>query len=458
MQSLNPLWRTFIFIVVASFVTAAAIIYVEWRNIKSEASKELLYANNIMTSSIQSVFHKNEALLKILGERLVELGALESPDSLSWNLVDDLLKDNPELAGIGLANPDGQLVLTSFNIDRKKLPNLLETPETADSFKQALNSKSMVVGRTYYMKALAQWRIPLRYRISNAQGKVTAVMTTGLKLDSAQILWSSMHLPDHMRAVIVRKDLYRQYVSERLTDGIAGMYTEPVSNNKYDQFEKLLLTQTGMNFPRLHASGKTISLFALFGDKNTPILTSINYDPTYQHYTLIFIPLSALYGKLLTPVSLLLILLFCFNAVLYWIFNVNVRLQLNSKRHLKFQATHDQLTELPNRRYLLDEFNTWRDNHAGRFSVLFIDLDNFKAINDFHGHSMGDKMLREVALRINHCFKNSFNNSLNIRQSGDEFIILNAEINREAVLALCDNFLNEIKQHLRTSDVSILSM
>ena len=237
MQSLNPLWRTFIFIIAASFLTAAAIIYVEWQNIKSEASKELLYANHIMTSSIQSVFHKNEALLKMLGERLVELGALQYPDSLSWNLVDNLLKDNPELAGIGLADPSGQLVLTSFNIDRKKLPNLLETPETAGTFKQALNSKSMVVGRTYYMKALEQWLIPLRYRINDAEGKVTAVMTTGLNLDSAQILWSSMHLPEHMQAVIIREDLYRQYVSERLAGDAETLYTEPVSNSKYDQFE-----------------------------------------------------------------------------------------------------------------------------------------------------------------------------------------------------------------------------
>jgi len=450
MRSLNPLWRTFLFIVVSSLIIAGTVVYIAWSDIKSEASTDLVYANRIMTNSIQSVLHKNEALLKVLGERLVELGALQHASSSSLNLVNSLLENNSELAGIGLADLSGQLVLTSFNIDRKNLPNLLRTPETAGTFRQAVNTQSMVVGRTYYMKALSQWVIPLRVRITNSDGKVVAVMTTGLKLDSAQTLWSNTSLPDHMQALVVRKDLYRQYVPSVKAYNMEAVYYEPTSEDKRDLFESLLISQTGMDLATFRDSGKIISMVADFGEESNSILTSVSYDSIYNHYTFIFTPLGYLYGKLLTPISWVMVLLLLFNAVLYWIIRSNIHIHLNSEKNLELQATHDELTELPNRRYLLKEYSVWKDRHDGGFSVIFFDLDNFKSVNDLHGHSIGDKVLCEIASRVN----DSFENSLNVRQGGDEFIVLSAEKNQETIFSLCRKCLDSIKRPIIIGDLN----
>lgn len=93
-------------------------------------------------------------------------------------------------------------------------------------------------------------------------------------------------------------------------------------------------------------------------------------------------------------------------------------------RQLGFEATHDALTGLPNRRYMQDHLARAMDlahRHHMRLGVLVIDLDGFKAVNDTHGHSAGDRVLQEVARR----FKiQSRASDFVVRTGGDEFAVI----------------------------------
>ncbi|MHB1053047.1 MAG: putative bifunctional diguanylate cyclase/phosphodiesterase [Thiobacillus sp.] len=87
-------------------------------------------------------------------------------------------------------------------------------------------------------------------------------------------------------------------------------------------------------------------------------------------------------------------------------------------------AQHDFLTSLPNRVLLNDRIAQaigLADRCDTTFAVLFLDLDNFKHINDSLGHAIGDKLLQSVAQRLVNCVRNSDTTS---RQGGDEFVIL----------------------------------
>ena len=90
-------------------------------------------------------------------------------------------------------------------------------------------------------------------------------------------------------------------------------------------------------------------------------------------------------------------------------------------------AQHDYLTNLPNRVLLNDRIAqaiTLANRHHNHLALLFLDLDNFKHINDSLGHATGDKLLQSVTKRLKECVRDSDTVS---RQGGDEFVILLAE-------------------------------
>lgn len=100
------------------------------------------------------------------------------------------------------------------------------------------------------------------------------------------------------------------------------------------------------------------------------------------------------------------------------------------QQELKQQALYDTVTGLPNRQYLMDHLNKLAgDSEGNEFALFFIDLDNFKSVNDSAGHDAGDEVLRQIAQYLDKALANakSFRPSagkLNIaaRVGGDEFI------------------------------------
>ncbi|MRR49735.1 MAG: EAL domain-containing protein [Rhodocyclaceae bacterium] len=95
-----------------------------------------------------------------------------------------------------------------------------------------------------------------------------------------------------------------------------------------------------------------------------------------------------------------------------------------SQRRVEFLATHDELTCLPNRALFLDRVNqavARATRTDATFAVMFIDLDNFKVINDSMGHAAGDDLLVEIARRMRECIRGS---DTVARFGGDEFAVL----------------------------------
>lgn len=108
--------------------------------------------------------------------------------------------------------------------------------------------------------------------------------------------------------------------------------------------------------------------------------------------------------------------------------NRDISDRIKETERLAHLAHYDQLTEIPNRYLLLDRIahliqQCERNNK--RFALLYIDLDKFKIINDTKGHTFGDKILREAALRLSQAIRHS---DTIARIGGDEFVVLLEEI------------------------------
>ena len=120
-------------------------------------------------------------------------------------------------------------------------------------------------------------------------------------------------------------------------------------------------------------------------------------------------------------------------AVLLALMDITERKRAESR--LAFMAQHDGLTGLPNRillRQKLDELLVSTRRSGDKVAVLFIDLDNFKAINDTLGHAIGDKLLRGVTKRL----KSSLREEDSVARLGsDEFAVVQAGIQRPEDIA-----------------------
>lgn len=88
---------------------------------------------------------------------------------------------------------------------------------------------------------------------------------------------------------------------------------------------------------------------------------------------------------------------------------------------LAYQATHDSLTGLPNRHQLVKELDEVLLDQSEQLSVLFVDLDGFKAVNDRYGHGAGDDLLVRVAERLREVLRPG---DFVARLGGDEFVIV----------------------------------
>lgn len=100
--------------------------------------------------------------------------------------------------------------------------------------------------------------------------------------------------------------------------------------------------------------------------------------------------------------------------------------------HLFRSAYYDELTGLPNRGVIEHRVNTLLQRDHGRFALAFLDIDNFKHINDYYGHPIGDALLIEVARRLGMDLRES---DMLSRISGDEFLLLLNPIQSEQEVA-----------------------
>lgn len=126
-----------------------------------------------------------------------------------------------------------------------------------------------------------------------------------------------------------------------------------------------------------------------------------------------------------------------------------------SEEKLEYLANFDTLTGLPNRILFFDRLNQ-TIRHSRRyneiFALLYLDLDNFKCINDTMGHDTGDMLLKEVSERLSDCIRQT---DTVARMSGDEFTIVMTNIKKpEEATSIAQKIINRINIPYKLGNIS----
>lgn len=126
------------------------------------------------------------------------------------------------------------------------------------------------------------------------------------------------------------------------------------------------------------------------------------------------------------------------------------------EQQLHYIAGHDPLTELPNRALLFGRLQTslgLARREGSHLSLLFIDIDGFKHVNDSYGHLVGDKLLKNIAQRLRDCVRKSDTVG---RFGGDEFVVvLNGIDSFDNVLVITENIRAQLEKTYQFDNLNL---
>jgi len=428
----------FYVILFLGFIILQSIIYAVYNNVYDEFKQEQENIVKMTANSITSVFLQYEMILNILGTHLREENKFKNLEQ-SQILLDDLLRLNPSILGFTLVKPTGDVYLTSTNISSEKIPNLLEKNETKETFQVTLQSKKMIVGRTYFSKQIGKFLIPIRKTIYDKNNKPVAVMTAGIDLNNGFDFFIKNEKNDQIHnTFLFRNSDYFFQIAQKYQLSNPKIYDNPIPKKLVEtSFERVVkIYKKSLD----EIKNKQIVITTESDDKRD-VLSSGIYLNRYDLWLTTQSPLSTVYKKIYLKSAVLILLFFIVMLLIYLLFRYIHNYEKKKQEVLYYQATHDYLTKLGNRLLLSNKFQ--EKNTVNPYTLFLIDMDNFKNINDNYGHNYGDEILIQISKRLN-SFQN--NDEVIVRYSGDEFVFISYCIEQEKVENLAKNIIKSLTE------------
>ncbi|MWL74202.1 diguanylate cyclase, partial [Escherichia coli] len=124
-----------------------------------------------------------------------------------------------------------------------------------------------------------------------------------------------------------------------------------------------------------------------------------------------------------------------------------------AQERLRVLANTDTITGLPNRNAIHEMISdAIAQRGEGQVGVVYLDLDNFKKVNDAYGHMFGDQLLQAVALAILSCLEEG---QVLARLGGDEFIVLATDTSQSSLEAMASRILTRLRQPFRIGLIEV---
>ena len=391
-----------------------------WRSWQAEKEHELLYLSSlseITGKSLDIYFLDHARSLRQLGDEIVESGH-PLYGAATRRLLRQLKDSDPDFLHVSLISPDGQQVVADDTEPGSPVP-----AGERESFQLAVRAMEMGaefdVGRAVSVERESEWVLPLRCAIRDPRGKLLFVLSATQPLSRQQGFWQGVPLPEDSAIGLLRDD---GYMISRYPVPKAMDYAEAYGKPRNGRLREYLVQN---KFPSrgttegYNSVAKAEYLFAF-------------YRLSSQRLTVfVSTPLANVRGKWLHQSlfsALLLGVLLVGGYLAYrWFWRHQLAWESERIAHearIAFLAQHDALTGLPNRLLAedrLQQATAFASREKAQVALIYLDLDNFKGINDSLGHTVGNQMLKHVAARLLCCLQAT---DTLCRLGGDEFLII----------------------------------
>jgi len=440
MRNTRIIYSVTLLTVVGLYVYSQVISY---KNFQNEVENQVEYYNTLYAKTVHSTFHEIEFILDGLGKELLKDKKFLDVKS-SERIMQDMLDRVDYLAGFGLTDPEGNYIAFSAGIDKSKVVGLQKNPDTADSFLRTLQSDVMTIGKVYLFKELNQWVIPLRKTLRNESGQIVGVMTTGILVESAAKFFENVLIsPEQISLLVNDTDLRRVFISPLKTDLYREFYSQPIAREHYAKVINKIAKSADMSETAIKDAGLNVNFEGTSDILQKKSVNSARFDKRYGIWALTMVPYETARTLFLKDRFFLKLIIF-FGAIItsFYLFVVTDRKEAAIKKELTYRALHDPLTHLYNRQALSKIAERWIQPKASSFVLFYIDLDNFKNLNDSFGHSYGDQILFDVAERIKEQVPKQ---SEIFRIGGDEFAVFIKE-KEESIGSVAETLISRLSE------------
>lgn len=398
----------FVFAGVASLLIYG---YYTWEHEKRDTRDSLIVLSGFLASAMQASFDNLGNGLEPLGQLLDKYDVLHHPETARPILL-KFQERYPEVGSMAVISPEGVMLLNTVSRPGEALPDYRRDPPYLEKFEAAVATPDRyTIGPPEYGKLLKQWRFPFRHVVRDEKGRPRFVLQAAIPLENENSLLQRLPLPLNSVIGLVREDGYQQArwpvkdPSQIYGKQLLGPVMQAIQDNP-----GIRAGNFGGSSPWTEGEAQRTGAFTRLA--TTAMYAYVSAPASYQRDR---------WWRQNGPVLVSFVLFIALFGVL--ISRVGRRERLHSLELLK-QTRQDSLTGLPNRASAEEILKAQTQvAHSARqqFSVLFMDLDRFKDINDTLGHAVGDLLLVSAAGEIGQALRKA---DILTRFGGDEFLIV----------------------------------
>lgn len=400
-----------------------------WQREERDAHDTLLTFSGFLASASRTFFDELGNGLAPLGELLDRPELYASPETVRPYLA-TFQSRHPQVRAVAVFAPDGEMLLNTAVKQGDPKPDFRRDPPYIRHLLADMASPApYTVGPPEFGKAIKQWRFTVRHVVRGRDGKPKFLVQAAVPLEKEGTFLHQLPVPPTSYVGLLRADGYQQarfpvmdanVTYGRLSPGPAARIIKANPGITEGYFSGSSPWATG-DKQRIGAFTKLegMDLYAYVSVPKSYVTAR-----WWRHNAPIFFSFLAFFG--------------IFVVIAY---RVTKRERFHSNELIE-QAQRDALTGLPNRGCLngiLEANIAFARAGKTQFSILFIDLDRFKGINDALGHAMGDSLLNKVVQRIQPLLRHE---DVMGRFGGDEFLLVLPGSNETAAILITRRILD----------------
>ena len=425
-----------------SLLIMAIFAFRSWQNEKQEFRANLLGLAKFTAASGEAIFDSIGTNMVLLGDLLQRQDVLKNPE-VARTVLQRFKASHPNIGAVAILKPDGVVIFNTQVAPGGKLPDFSQNADQMKEINEVINCNcKYFIGRSEYGPVLNQWRIKIRRPIKDESGKVKYIIHVAIPIETKNPLWTDSPLPSHYGVGLLRADGYHQ--ARWPAKDAKRVYGTPMHGPLIQALRANLNSKSGFYLGTVGSDGtRRIGAYERLSSNNLTAYVSV--------------PTTLILNRWLEhnyPVFLSYIVYFIIFVVISYKISKRERMHSNE---LMVLSRKDPLTGLPNRsaadEILYHEIARSQRSRQ-KVALLFLDLDNFKDINDTQGHTAGDALLKEVAHRLSTVLREQ---DVLTRLGGDEFFAILPDANPETVVTVAERIIHAFSQpfHFQTHTVAI---